>query len=86
MAQWLVLRRHIPEASWWILANAIGWAVGWAIIASVDTEAAGVSMGTAYLIGAIGATVAGLIAVATLVWLMRRSDDAGPTARPTIQP
>jgi hypothetical protein len=86
VAQWLVLRRHVPEARWWILASAIAWAVGWAIIASVDAEAAGGSLAMAYLIGAIGATVAGLITAATLVWLLRRSDDGGPTARPTIQP
>lgn len=26
-AQWLILRRHIPNAIWWIPANMIGWGV-----------------------------------------------------------
>lgn len=44
--QWLVLRRHIARAGWWILASTIGWLVaipvgdisgppGWAIYAAV---------------------------------------------------
>jgi hypothetical protein len=82
LAQWLVLRRHVPEARWWILASAIAWAVGWAIIASVDIEATDGSIGLAYVIGAIGAAVAGLITAAALVWLLRRS----PTGRPTVEP
>ena len=77
VVQWLVLRRHIPEARWWILATAIAWAVGWAIIASVDTEAAGGSTATAYLIGAIGAGSAGVITAAALVWLLRRPHGSG---------
>jgi hypothetical protein len=27
IAQWLVLRRHLPNAGWWIPANMIGWGV-----------------------------------------------------------
>lgn len=23
--QWLILRQHLPQASWWVLANAVGW-------------------------------------------------------------
>jgi hypothetical protein len=29
--QWLVLRRHLPNAVWWIPANAIAWLVGVAV-------------------------------------------------------
>ena len=28
IAQWLVLRRMVHYAGWWVLANAIGWAIG----------------------------------------------------------
>ncbi len=70
LAQWLVLRADVPEARWWILANAVAWAVGWSIIASVDPEG-GTAIGLAYLIGAIGAGVAGVITAAALVWLSR---------------
>ena len=27
-AQWLVLRRHVRSAGWWILANSLGWLAG----------------------------------------------------------
>lgn len=30
--QWLVLRRHLPHAIWWIPANAVAWAAGMAVI------------------------------------------------------
>jgi hypothetical protein len=29
--QWLVLRRHLPRAGWWVLANAVAWPVGTAV-------------------------------------------------------
>jgi hypothetical protein len=77
LAQWLVLRRHALLAWWWILASAIAWAIGWSVIASVDTEAAGASTGTPYVIGAIGAGAAGMITAAALVWLLRRPRDSG---------
>ena len=28
VAQWLVLRRYLPYAGWWILASALGWILG----------------------------------------------------------
>jgi hypothetical protein len=27
LAQWLLLRRRVPHAAWWILANVLGWGV-----------------------------------------------------------
>jgi hypothetical protein len=75
LAQWLVLRRHVAAAGWWIAASAIAWAVGWSIINTVDPEAAGTT-GLAYLLGSIGAAAAGLVTGASLAWLMRRSRDA----------
>jgi hypothetical protein len=76
-AQWLVLRRYVEAARWWIVASAIAWAIGWSIIASVGTEAAGGSISMAFVIGAIGAGVAGGITAAALVWLGRA--DVAPT-------
>ncbi len=41
LLQWLVLRRHLPQAGWWIGANAIGWlACGAFAPASVTVTAA----------------------------------------------
>ncbi len=31
LAQWLVLRRHISRAGWWVLATILGMAVGGAV-------------------------------------------------------
>lgn len=77
LAQWLVLRRHVPDARWWILASAIAWTIGWAIISSVDPEAAGASMAAALAVGSAGAVAAGLVTAAALVLLLRRSP-SGP--------
>jgi hypothetical protein len=32
VAQWGVLRQFVPQAGWWILANACAWALGMALI------------------------------------------------------
>lgn len=32
LPQWVVLRRHIPGAGWWIGANALAWAVGMPLV------------------------------------------------------
>jgi hypothetical protein len=73
VVEWLVLRRHASAAGWWIVASAIAWMIGWAVINVVDSETAGAA---AYVVGAIGAAIAGVITGATLARLMRR-----PTAR-----
>jgi hypothetical protein len=31
LPQWLVLRRHLPKAGWWMLANAVAWPLGVAL-------------------------------------------------------
>jgi len=33
--QWLVLRRHIPRAGWWVLASTAGWIAGFGVLAVV---------------------------------------------------
>ena len=35
VAQWLVLRRYLPYAGWWILASGLGWFLG--IMVSITT-------------------------------------------------
>ena len=30
--QWVVLRQRVPQAGWWVLASAAGWAWGWTIV------------------------------------------------------
>jgi len=70
LAQWLVLRRQVAQAGWWVLVSVLGWAVGWSIISFVD-EVANTPTGTAYLIGAAGAAVAGVITAVLLMRILR---------------
>jgi len=77
LAQWFVLRRYVAAAGWWVLASAIAWAVGWLIIGAV-ADAGDPPPTTAYVIGAVGAAVAGVITGGALVWLLRTRAAARP--------
>jgi hypothetical protein len=57
--QGLILRRAALAPVRWILANVLGWALGWAVIAAADLESGAIAM--AYLIGAAGAAIAALV-------------------------
>lgn len=70
IAQWLVLRRHVARAEWWVWANIAAWALGWSLI-SLAENAEGLSTLMVYLVGGIGAAVAGIITGIALVWLSR---------------
>jgi hypothetical protein len=35
ITQWLVLRRHMPQAGWWVLASTAGWIAGFGVPAIV---------------------------------------------------
>ena len=72
IAQWLVLRRGLAQAVWWIPANIAAWGLGWTLIRLVD-DAATTSTLVIYLVGAAGAAVAGIITAIALISLMRRS-------------
>ena len=80
-AQWVVLVRHVSRAELWIVASALGWALGWVVIGTVDDAIGGPTV-MAYLIGALGAAVAGLITGTALVWLLHSPTpvDGPPTA------
>jgi hypothetical protein len=65
-AQWLILRRQVRRAGWWILASTTGWAVGLSV-----GDAVGWAVGDA--VGwAVGGAVIGIITGAVLVWLLRQ--------------
>lgn len=38
LAQWLVLRRRVPRAGWWVLASALGWGLARLIVGEVFTS------------------------------------------------
>ena len=75
--QWVVLRRHVSGAGWWVVANAAGWGigllVGFGIPMSIteDTPAA-LAAALALLTGAGTGFAPGLVTAETLVRLLRR--------------
>lgn len=56
--QWLVLRQRVPQASWWVLATAVGIAFGGAVGAIFGSS--------------MGAAVLGVISMGILQWLVLR--------------
>jgi hypothetical protein len=85
IAQWLVLRRRVYRASWWVLANtvgvavggALGVAVGGAVVASAgggvgEVEALAVGIAMAIAMGGIWY---GAFTGSVMVWLLRRSSE-----------
>jgi hypothetical protein len=72
--QWLILRRNVPRAGWWLLVNLLGSLVG-AIafpIAVLISETGNWDLATMTLGLGFGAGN-GAITGATLVWLLRQS-------------
>lgn len=72
--QWLILRRKVPLAGWWLLANVLGSVVG-AIalpIAGVILDAGKWELGV-LTFGLVFGAGYGTITGAALVWLMRQS-------------
>jgi hypothetical protein len=67
VAQWLLLRRQVRRAGWWILASAAGLAVGLAVGLDVVLDV-GNAVG-----GAVVGAVIGILTGAALVWLLRQS-------------
>ena len=64
IAQWLVLRRHVARAGWWVLASAVG-------VATFETVDFAMSFdpGGAFI---VGVAVYGAITGGVLVWLLRQ--------------
>lgn len=47
LAQWLVLRRWVHRAGWWIIVSAVGWSAGPVLGASLVGAVAGATTGVA---------------------------------------
>ena len=65
-AQWLVLRRRVARAGWWVPANAAGFAAGWALAAAAPVD----GVPAHFTGGAIFGAVLGLLTGGALVWLL----------------
>jgi hypothetical protein len=78
MPQWLVLRRYVNHAAWWVGANAVAWAMGMPIVLfGAGYVAAQTSGALLVLLIALTLLVAGAVVGAlhgcVLVWLLQRS-------------
>ncbi len=81
--QWLVLRRQLAQAGWWIVASAgggvagrtmlgIGIAVGLVIDKTLGGAIDTLVVGVVAVSGSVDGAVGGAITGAVLVWLLRR--------------
>ncbi len=79
-AQWLVLRRHVAHAWWWILGTATAWLAGLGVFFAIAPPLwhEGQSTAVALMIGAIaGAAMAAVMALVTgATWLRLRRPTA----------
>jgi hypothetical protein len=78
IVQWPVLRREIPNLLVWILANAVGWAVGfWASQAIlpffVTDPLVSPAVGTT-VVAVTSGLVAGAITGLALIWIVRKPE------------
>ncbi len=69
--QWLVLRREVRGAAWWIAANALAWALGFAV--GFDL-ARGRNIPT-MLAGSVSGAIGGAITGAAMLWLLVQKPD-----------
>lgn len=81
--QWRVLRRHLPRAGWWVLANVTAWMLGMpAIFLATGLMPDGASPPVIAAYVAAGCLLAGVVVGAVhgawLLWLLRGA--AGTTA------
>jgi len=77
LVQWLVLRRHVPAAGWWILAAVCANAIA-AVIPPVRTLDTGLGTSAVPIVDRLFyGLVVGSITGAALVWLLWRSRAAG---------
>jgi hypothetical protein len=64
IAQWLVLRRQVSQAGWWVLASSVGFTVTFAVLAAGVLPGVGITFGVFAAYGAVTGAV--------LVWLLRQ--------------
>jgi hypothetical protein len=81
IAQWLVLRRQVARAGWWVFANTVmGGALGWAVdlvkVKFLEPAIGLEVIGLVFLLpvfGVVALVVYGAITGGVLFWLLRQS-------------
>jgi hypothetical protein len=78
-AQWLVLRRHVDRSGSWVVANALAWVAGLAVVFAAIGIAPGDSPILIAAFGVLGGLGMGLtVALVTGLFLVRLLDRAKP--------
>ena len=72
IAQWIVLRRRIKAAGWWVLANIVAWVLFGALEGLPAVTKMSYYDVRISVISAIGGLLAGAVTGVTLVWLLRQ--------------
>lgn len=80
-AQWLVLRRHLLAAAWWIVANMLAHAAAGAVSVIVGRGPSSTGILALALARLVSGFVVGSITGAALVWLLRQRQAAAVAAR-----
>jgi hypothetical protein len=86
-AQWLVLRRHVAHAGWWIAASALAWPLGVAVpvvgMALVPDGAAATTMAAVGVLSGVlmGGVVGAVTGVAFVALMLPRRVAHAPTGR-----
>ena len=81
-AQWLVLRRHVDGSGSWVVANALAWVAGLAVVFAAIGIAPGDSPVLIAAFGVLGGLAMGLtVALVTGLFLVRLLDRAKPVSQ-----
>jgi hypothetical protein len=80
VAQWPVLRRHVSSAAWWVPATVVAWIAGWSAIGIAEHAVDWPTL-TTYVVGGVGAALAGTITAIALIWLRRIPRVSGGVSR-----
>ena len=79
--QWLVLRRRVARAGWWVLTSIVGLTVGMGIGGpiAITLAQAGSPIEASIVLGVLFGLGVGAIPGAALLWLLRQSESSTST-------
>jgi len=70
LSQWVILRRYLPKAYWWIIANVIG---SFAILSYIPLGYTFSMMAESFIIFIVAGFFTGIMTSSTLSWLLNLS-------------
>jgi hypothetical protein len=84
--QWLILRRRVPRARWWLLANLLGSLVAAIALPIVAALGDADNWGPGVLaFGLVFGAGNGAITGAALIWLLRQSPSSDVESLATVR-